>query len=545
MIGQAIRARRFEARDGAEVLLEFSDPAGAVQVYSVVNASLGGLLAAVELTVGEESSPPEAGVILPEAKLSYAGVAHPLGRLAVRRHEEHDGWLFVAFSCVDDRVPLYGDLAKHFAVDTGHEDPFAMELGVQRFNLANFSQAEYDSPDLFQKCRDFELLREDMERSDRLPYYGVRHQVDGSRWRLSLPTSKIPTNYVNFASYDYLGLSADPEVQDAMKQAIDRFGISATAAPANSGQSRYHEELEHTLARMLRKEDCFLFSSGYNANLGALTSLLAGNDLAVADFQAHASIQDALGAIKGKVRHFRHNDNAHMGRILEESRAQHAGVLAITEGLFSMDGDVPDLKEFIRLARQHGARTFIDEVHSFGIIGPEGRGAAEQQSVLDDFDLYTGSFSKVPGTGGGFAAGSKAAIGWLRFFARCGLFSTALSPCYAAATLKSIEIIRRDNSRRKKLRENIRHFREGLEALGVPLLSAPESPIVPVVMKNASQLMRAHQKLLEQKVFVNVMVYPAVAVDQSRFRFTITANHSFSDIELALAALRAAIVSFE
>jgi 7-keto-8-aminopelargonate synthetase-like enzyme len=343
---------------------------------------------------------------------------------------------------------------------------------------------------------------------------------------------------VSFASYDYLGLSQDPEVHEALQKAVERYGISATAASVNAGQSHYHEELEHYLARMLRKEDCFLFASGFSANVGALTSLLGVNDLAVADFLCHASLQDGLGAVKSRVRHFRHNDNEHFARILEENRAQHAGALAITEGLFSMDGDIPDLKTFTRIARELGARTLIDEVHSFGIFGAEGQGAAEQQGVLDDFDLYTGSLSKVPGTGGGFIVGSKAAIGWMRFYARSGMFSTALSPCFAAASLKSIEIIRRDGSRRKKLRENIRHFREGLETLGIPLVSHPESPIVPVIIPDSEALFRAHQWLLSQGVFVNLITYPAVALREGRLRFSLTANHSYADIELALMALR-------
>jgi len=541
VIGQAIRARRFESRDAAEILLEFTDAAGAVQVYSVVNAALGGLLAAVELEAEALPAVPEAGQILAEARLRCNGDAHELGRLAVRRHEEHDGWLFLALSCVDARIPLYGALAKHFHAAEGDNDPFAMELGAQKFNLATFSDADYQCPDLFQKCRDAGLLFDSMLESGLYQYYGVRHAVDRGSIRLSLPHRPRPKHYINFASYDYLGLSGDPQVREATIKAVERFGVSATATPPNGGNSTYHEELEHTLARMLRKEAALVFNSGFAANVGCLAGILGRSDLAVADFYVHASIHDGLAAGKGTVKYFRHNDLYHLDRVLSDERTNYAGTLLLTEGLFSMDGDVPDLARYVEIARRHQCRTFIDEVHSFGIMGPGGLGCAERQGVLDDMDLYIGSLSKGIGAGGGFVAGSRDTIQYLRLFARMELFSSAISPCMAAAALKSLEIIREDKSRRKKLMENARHFREGLRELGYDAPVDPDSPIIPVIIRDPQKMAAMNQVLLDHKIFTNLIVFPAVAQDQCRFRFTITAGHSFSDIELALAALRAAL----
>lgn len=540
MIGQAIRSRRFEPREGAELVLETVDGAGTRRDFAVVNASLGGILAAIEGAGDALGDVPAAGQILPEARVRRNGHTFDLGRLVVRRQEEHDGWTYLALSCVDGRIPLFGDLGREFHAEPGQEDPFAMELGAQKFNLSSFTNADYMGPDLFQRCRDFVLLREDMVEVGSFQFYGVRQSVDRGNVRITLPQRPRPTRYVNFASYDYLGLSSDPEVKQAAIKAVERFGVSATATPPLGGNSVYHEELEHTLARMLRKEAALVFNSGFAANVGCLAALLGKNDLAVADFYSHASIHDGLAAGKAAVKYFRHNDLDHLEHLLAEEREKYAGALVLTEGLFSMDGDVPDLARYVEIAKRHRCRIFIDEVHSFGIMGPGSLGCAERQGVLDDIDLYIGSLSKCIGAGGGFVAGSATTIQYLRMFARMEMFSSALPPSMAAATLKSLEIIRDDKSRRRKLHENSRHFREGLRELGFTPEVDPESPIVPVIIRDPQKMAEMNRVLLDHKVLTNMIMFPAVAVDQCRFRFTITANHTFADIELALAALKAA-----
>jgi 7-keto-8-aminopelargonate synthetase-like enzyme len=382
------------------------------------------------------------------------------------------------------------------------------------------------------------LLRDAMHDAHTYHYYGIRRSVDNVHVRMTLPLAKRPQKYVNFASYDYLGLSSDPEVRAAAQQTIEKFGVSATATPPNGGNSHHHEELEDTLARMVRKEAALVFTSGFAANVGCLTALLNTGDLAVADFYSHASIQDGLSAAKGETRYFRHNDMDHLDRTLTELRPKHNGVLTLTEGLFSMDGDAANLRRFIEVSRAHGAQTFIDEVHSFGIAGPGGLGFAEREGVLDDFDLYIGSLSKGIGAGGGFVAASRDVIEYLRFAARMELFSSALPPCLAAAALKALDIVRNDPSRRRRLHENTRHFREGLADLGYALDLDPDSPIIPLIIGDPQRMAAMNDVLIEHHVFANLIIYPAVALDQCRFRFMVSANHSFADIELALAALR-------
>ncbi len=540
-IANGIRAKRFRVRDGAKVELRLENELGEKALLKVNNSSITGLGAWLSTEDAKKISF-EYGKVIPESKIVWEDNEVPLGRLILRsRTQAGDGYVY-GFSCVDSRVPLMGSLSKHFeSLANTDETALDFELNAGKFNLASFIESDHTHADLFHKCHEYALLKEDTEKNPMWQFYAVRHSVNGLRVKMSLPKIRKPTEYVSFGSYDYFGFSSDAEVKVAATKAIEKYGVSATATPPLSGRTAIHEELEYKLAQMLRKEDAILFNSGFAANVGTLTAILGANDLAVADILSHASIHDGLSASKAKVRLFRHNNNNHLTNQLKENREAHSGALVVTEGLFSMDGDVPNLLEFVKIAKKNNARILLDEVHSFGVMGPTGLGAAERLGVLDDIDIYTGSLSKGVGAGGGFVAGTKEFVNWLRVFARAGIFSSAVSPSCVAAALKSIDIIQTRPERRQKLLDNIKMFLDGLRALGYSPKSDPESPIVPVIMGDKKKLGVMNKIMLEHGVFVNTIVFPAVAENASRFRFSISAAHSPSDIQLALVALRRAI----
>jgi 7-keto-8-aminopelargonate synthetase-like enzyme len=540
-IAKGIRAKRFKVRDNIEVELHLETELGERATLKLRNSSLTGVGGWISNEEAAKLSV-EIGVIIPESKISWNENEVSLGRLVLRSRRPDGDGVHLGFSCVDAKVPLLGSFSKCFeALSGGEETALDFELSAKKFNLATFMETDHTHGDLLQKCHEYALLKEDYEKSPFWQFYGVRREVSGLRVKLSLPRVRKPTDYISFASYDYFGFSFDPEVKDATKAAIDRYGVSATASPPLSGRTSLHEELENKLANLLRKEDAILFSSGFAANVGALTAILGANDFAVADISSHASIHDGLSASKAKVRLFRHGSNRHLNNLLEEHRPAHAGSLVLSEGLFSMDGTIPDLQGLVKVARKYETRIFLDEAHSFGVLGPTGMGAAEKHNVLDDIDIYTGSLSKGCGTGGGFAAGSRELITWLRAFARAGTFSSAMSAGYAGGSLKSLEILQTRPERRRKLQENIKQFLDGLRALGYEPTSDTESPIIPVIVGDEQKLGKMNQVFLEHGIFVNTIVFPAVPVTSCRFRFSISAAHSASDIQLALMALKRAI----
>lgn len=540
-ISNAIRAKRFQVRKGVDVQLLMETELGDKTTLIVRNCSITGIGAWLDGETAQKINL-EFGKIIPESKLLWSGNEVSLGRLTLRsRTPDGTGFVF-GFSCIDTRVPLMGSFSLCFESlgNTGNQ-ALEFELSSHKFNLANFTEVDHSHADLFQKCREYALLKSDFDRNPLWQFYPIKHSVSGLRVKMSTPKIKKPTDYVNFASYDYFGFSTDQEVKAAASAATAKFGLSATASPALSGKTVLHEELEAKLSQLLRKEDTILFSSGFAANVGTLTGILGANDLAVADILCHASIHDGLSASRAKVRLFRHNNYKHLSGLLEEHRHDHAGTLLVSEGIFSMDGDVPNVGELVKVAKGNNARVFFDEVHSFGVLGPTGLGASERYGVLDDIDMYMGSLSKGMGAGGGFVSGSKEFIQWLRAFARSGMFSSGLPASSAAGALKSLEITMKSTERRERLAANVKAFLEGLRTIGYSPRSDSESPIIPVVVGDAQKLSMMNQVMLDFGVYVNTVVFPAVPVTGCRFRFSISAAHSESDIQLALVALKRAV----
>ncbi len=536
-IENSIRQKRFMVREGAEVTLTVETQSGARFDLRVSDASVGGLAATIPAsTPGLDL---EVDQILPESKLFWGEQNAALGKLFIRRVLNQEDLVVVAFTCIDCRVPLMSNLSTCFTeLSSGAESPLDFELGSKKFNLASFAESEFQHPDLFEKCRQFQFYINDLRKNPLFQYYSIKQSSQGSRAKYKVSGSSKRIDCVSFASYDYLGFSQHPEVIASAKDAIDRFGVSAAGTMVLAGKTSLHEELEAKIADFFEREDALLYTTGFATNVGLVTGLVRANDLIVADIYSHASLHDGIAASRAKARFFKHNSISNLKNILEEHRAQSQGCLVITEGLFSMEGTAPDLRQLINVSKEHNARTFIDECHSIGVIGENGRGVSEREGVLDEIDIYMGSFSKGLGAGGGgFITGKKEIIEWLRFFSRPGMFSAALPPAVVGASIKIIELIQRLPERRQRLHENIKRFHKGLKKLGLKTDADVESPIVPVVIGDQELMGKMNAVLIQEGIFVNCILFPAVPVNSSRFRFSITAMHSDSDIDLAINAL--------
>ena len=308
-----------------------------------------------------------------------------------------------------------------------------------------------------------------------------------------------------------------------------------------TGLTSLHEELSDTLARMLRKEKVLLYNSGYAANIGLISSLTRSQDLIVADMLSHASIADGMQMSKASSRFFLHNDVKHLEKILKEHRDDHAGCLVITEGIFSMDGHVAPLDKIIDVARKHKARVMVDEAHSFGILGTNGYGAVEKFDVMDKVDMVMGTFSKICGGIGGFVACDADVYNWLYVLSRAHMFSVSLPPSTCAAALKALQIFSQQKSLLQDVRRNIKHFVSGLINLGFDLDPNHESSVVPVIIGDEKKLGLINEILMDSGVYVVPIVFPGVPRETCRFRFTVMATHTLSDLDYVLNLMETAM----
>jgi glycine C-acetyltransferase len=327
---------------------------------------------------------------------------------------------------------------------------------------------------------------------------------------------------LNLASYNYLGLSYHPEVMEAAKVAVDQYGLGAAGSPTLSGTMDIHVQLEEALARHAGKEAAMVFPTGYSTNVGLISGLVRPGDWIIMDQNVHASIVDGAILSKANTRFFRHNRPDELDRKLKDTKGKR---LVIVEGVYSMDGDVAKLAEIVEVAKRHGARIMIDEAHSGFVYGPKGRGVAEALGLEDDMDIHVGTFSKALGGMGGYVAGSKSLCNYLMGFARSRVFSCALSPVVTAGVLKALEIAEREPELRDRLWTNVAHLRKRLGDAGVDTAEST-SQIIPVMIRKDSRVFAVGEALLRAGIYLQPIIYPAVAKHRSRFRISVSAVHT-------------------
>jgi 8-amino-7-oxononanoate synthase len=342
-------------------------------------------------------------------------------------------------------------------------------------------------------------------------------------------------NLLTFCSNDYLGLAGHPEVVQAMQQAAAVWGAGSGAAHLITGHSAVHHALEEELAEFTGRPRALLFSTGYMANLGVVAALLGRNDRLFEDRLNHASLLDAGLLSRARMQRFPHADTGVLASQLND--VDNGRKLIVTDGVFSMDGDLAPLPELARLAKQHEAWLMVDDAHGLGVLGSEGRGSLDYFGLgLEEVPILMGTLGKGLGTFGAFVAGSEALIETLIQQARSYVYTTAPPPAVAEATRASLRIARQESWRRERLTQLVTRFREGANALGLPLLES-ETPIQPMLAGSAELALTWSRQLEEQGILVSAIRPPTVPEGSARLRITFSATHTERHLDRLLAAL--------
>lgn len=342
---------------------------------------------------------------------------------------------------------------------------------------------------------------------------------------------------INFSSNDYLGLAAHPALEEAARNAVKKFGVGSGASRLVCGSLKPHHELEEALADWLNAEAALVFSSGFAAAQGVITSLVRKGDVVVVDKKVHASTIDAAKLSGAKIRAFQHNDLSSLEKILKWADNKSTRILIITESVFSMDGDSPAIEDLIELKERYGSWLMLDEAHALGCYGESGAGLALQSDLTDRIEIRLGTLGKSVGAAGGFVCGSRMLVDLLVNKARSFIFSTAPSPLVSAAALAGVNLIKSDEgkTRRDRLWENVTQFQKGVARQKWPIIPAM-SVILPLILKDASKSMLAANLLRDSGFYIPAIRFPTVPRNAARLRITVSASHSRDDIAALLEA---------
>lgn len=333
-------------------------------------------------------------------------------------------------------------------------------------------------------------------------------------------------------SNSYLGLTNDPRIKEAAMEAVRRFGSGCAGSRFLNGTLTLHEELERELAEFVGKESALLYTTGFQVNLGVISTLVSRGDYILVDRLDHASIIDGARLAFGKVIKFKHNDMADLERVLS-GLEEGTNKLIVVDGIFSMEGDIADLPNIVALAKKYKAEIMVDDAHSIGVLGPNGEGTSAHFNLTEHVDLIMGTFSKSLATIGGFVAGPRAAIEYLKHNSRALIFSASPAPAQVAAARKALEIIKKEPERRERLWHNTNKLRAGLQSLGYDT-GVSCTPIIPVKVGEMMTAFKMCRMLEDEGVFVNPVVPPAVPPGDCLIRASLMATHTDEQIDFAL-----------
>jgi len=343
---------------------------------------------------------------------------------------------------------------------------------------------------------------------------------------------------IMLGSNSYLALTTHPRVVAAAQRACERFGYGMGAVPLYAGNTPLHRELEETLAAFLGREDAILFPSGYSGNVGVISALCGPGDVVINDAANHASIFDGARLSGAEIKVYLHRNMRGLERVLRRLPDEDKGRLIITDGVFSMDGDLAPLDRILPLARKYGARVMVDDAHGIGVVGPTGRGTPEHFGCLGEVDVLFGTLSKAPGAIGGYCAGSRELVNYLRIYARTFFFSTALPAPVVAGALEVFRMLMEDPSIHDDLWRNVAYMREGLRGLGFNTGNT-ESAIIPVIVGDEERLALFQNELRHRGVFTNLVSYPAVRRKECRLRVNVMRTLTQEDMDRALGVFSA------
>jgi 8-amino-7-oxononanoate synthase len=400
--------------------------------------------------------------------------------------------------------------------------------------------------DVFDKVRGHERseqLRAARE-ADLLPYFRMLEGPAG-------PVVEMEgAERIMLGSNNYLGLTADPRVIEAAHDAIRRYGTGLTGSRLLNGTLDLHLQLEAEIAEWMGTEEAIVFSTGHQANVGTLGTILAPGDTVIADSADHASILDGCLLSRAKLRPFKHNRLDRLEKMLERAGDDGGGVLVVVDGVFSMEGDVAPLPRIVELVKAHGARLMVDEAHAAGVLGPRGAGASELFGVEDQVDLRMGTFSKSLASCGGFIAGPHEVIDFLRIASRAFLFTASNVPAAVGAALAALRIVRSDEGPElfARVLGAAAYLKNGLAELGFKVVEDPSgvtTPVVPVVVGDDWKAVLLWRALYDAGVYVNVAIHPAVPPGGALLRTSVMATHDEATLDRALEAFKRVKSTFE
>jgi 8-amino-7-oxononanoate synthase len=379
--------------------------------------------------------------------------------------------------------------------------------------------------DLFEKCKSFEAAKE-VEAAGLYPYF---RQIS------SMPSTVVMAEgkeLIMIGSNNYLGLTDHPLVLEEIHKAVDKYGSGCTGSRFLNGTLDIHVKLEEELAEFMQKEAVLVFSTGFQTNQGTIATIVGKDDIMFGDRSNHASIVDGCRLSFGELRKYRHKDMAELERLLE--RNNHArGKLIVTDGVFSMEGDIADLPRITELASRHEARVMVDDAHSIGVLGDNGRGTAEHFHLEDKVDIIMGTFSKSFASLGGFIAADEEVIHYVKHFSRALIFSASPPPSAVAAVRASLRILKAEPERRERLWQITHRMHKEFKAMGYEI-GATQTPIVPILVGEDMKTFAFWKALTEAGLFTNPIISPAVPPGQGLIRTSYTATHTDEQLDRVL-----------
>lgn len=379
--------------------------------------------------------------------------------------------------------------------------------------------------DLFEKCYSYN----DAKMLQQAGVYPFFRALEGPAGPRVITEGK---ERVMIGSNNYLGLTQHPRVREAAIKAIEKYGTGCTGSRFLNGNTDLHEELEHELAKFLQREAVLVYATGFLANLGSISCLVGRKDIIFSDRDNHASIVEGQSAAMGETIKYKHNDMQELERLLREY--EHVpGKLIVFDGVFSMTGRIVNLPEIVRLAKKYGARTYCDCAHALGVLGPGGRGTPHHFGLNDQVDLMMGTFSKSFASLGGFVAGNKDIIHYVKHKSRSFMFSASLPPASAATVLECVRVIQEDPGLVDRLWRNAKKMKEGFESLGFDTMGS-QTPVIPVLIGDDVKAFMFVKRLYELGVFATPVVSPAVPKGYALIRTSYMSTHEDKDLDFVL-----------
>ena len=391
--------------------------------------------------------------------------------------------------------------------------------------------------DLFKKCSSLTKV-EIAKKNNIYPYF---HQLNSKQGPEVVMEGK---DIIMIGSNNYLGLTSHPEVMEAGIKALEQYGSGCSGSRFLNGTLTAHVELEKELAEFLKKEDVVTFSTGFQSNLGIISAIAGRSDYILCDKENHASIYDGCRLSFARMLRYEHSDMVDLEEKLKTIDTTNSGILIVTDGVFSMGGDICKLPEIVALAKKYGARVMVDDAHGLGVLGAHGRGTAEHFGLEDEVDIYMGTFSKSFASLGGFVAADSDTINWIRHTCRSYIFQASCTPASAAAALEALHIFQNEPQRQENLWKITNYALESFRQAGFEI-GETESPIIPHYVRDTEKTFLSTKLAFDEGVFINPVIPPACAPQDTLLRFALMATHTKEQVDTAVEKLTKIFKSLE